>query len=119
VSDEDGAEGFFGGGVVESTEENVTDSDRFFPLTVREPEDLDMLYPDMLPIVYEYVPLVMENVIVFAVDDNVVPFRFTDHDVPEGRPDSVKATVYNSMKLTDSDSGEPSTLKDPEDGEGS
>ena len=32
-------EGFFGGGVVEGTEENVTDCGTFFPFTVMEPED--------------------------------------------------------------------------------
>ncbi len=57
-----------------------------------EPEDFDMLYPDTLPIVYEYVPFESENVIVFVLEDNVVPLKVTDHDVPDWEPDSVKVT---------------------------
>ena len=74
----------------------------FFPLTVKEPENFDMLDPDMLPIVYEYVPFGSENVIVFVFEDNVVPFTVTDHEVPEERPDSVKVTAYlTSENVTD------------------
>ena len=65
-----GAEGFFGGGVVEGTEENVMDCDKFFPLMVKLPEDLDTLYPKMLQMVYEYVPLGSENDTVFDADEN-------------------------------------------------
>ena len=92
----------------------------FFPLTVRVPEDVDMLYPEILPIEYEYVPLVMENVIVLVLEDSVVPFRVIDHEVPDGRPVSVKVTEYvTSLNATTIVAGEePSTLADPEDGGG-
>ena len=91
----------------------------FFPLIVKEPEDLDMLYPDILPIVYEYVPLVIENVIVFVLEDNVVPLKVTDHDVPEERPDSVKVTVYLTAENdTDFEAGTPLTVREPEDDNG-
>ena len=116
--DEDGVEGFFGGGVDEGTEEKVTDCVAFIPFTVMEPEDFDTLYPDMLPMVYEYVPLGREKVIVFVVDDSVVPFKVIDHDVPEERPDSVNVTVYNFTKLTDLDAVKPATETEPEDADG-
>ena len=115
-----GVEGFFGGGVVEGTEENVMDSVTFFPLTVRVPEDEDMLYPEILPIEYEYVPFGKEKVIVFVVEDNVVPLKVTDHDVPEERPDSVKVTVYlTSENDTDFEAETPLTVREPEDNNGS
>ena len=115
----DEGEGFFGGGVVEGTEENVMDCVTFFPLTVMEPEDFDMLYPEILPIEYEYVPLGRENVIVFVVEDNVVPLRVTDHEIPEERPVSVKVTVYlTSENDTDLESGVPLTVREPEDDNG-
>ena len=39
-------------------------------------------------------PLGFENEIVFVVDDSVFPFNVTDHEVPDGRPDSVNVTAY-------------------------
>jgi len=58
------------------------------------PDDGDTEYPDTLLTVYEYVPFGKENVIVPDVDDSLVPLSVTDHDVPDGRPDSVNVTVY-------------------------
>ena len=105
--------------IVEGTEENVMDCVTFFPLTVRVPEDVDILYPEILPIEYEYVPLGTENVIVFVLEDNVVPLKVTDHEVPDGRPDSVKVTLYvTSVKVTDIGRFFPLTVNDPEDANG-
>ncbi len=65
------------------------------PLTVNEPLDGDAVYPDTLPIVYEYVPFVREN----EYDDPVIAPEsgplviLTYHVYPDGRPDSVNATV--------------------------
>jgi len=61
------------------------------------PEDGDAVYPDIEPMVYEYVPFGTENVIVFVVEDLVVPFSVIDHDAPDGRPDSVNVTEYFLM----------------------
>jgi hypothetical protein len=36
----------------------------------------------------------MVNVIVFVVEDSDIPLRVTDHDVPDGRPVSLKVIVY-------------------------
>ena len=90
------------------------------PLTVIEPDDGDTEYPGTLPTVYEYVPLGKENVIVFVVDDSVVPKRVTDHDVPDGKPDSVNDTAYlTSENETNLETEPPFTGKEPEDGDGS
>ncbi len=58
------------------------------------PDDGDTEYPDTLLTVYEYVPFGSVNVIVPDVDDSLVPLSVTDHDVPDGNPDSVNVTVY-------------------------
>ena len=71
---------------------NVTDFEILIPLTVTDPLDGDTVYPDTVPIVYEYVSFGSENVMVFVVEDSVVPLRVTDHDVPDGRPVSVNVT---------------------------
>jgi len=42
----------------------------------------------------EYVPLGSVNEMVFVVDVSVLPFNVTDHDVPDGNPDSVNVIVY-------------------------
>lgn len=64
------------------------------PLTDIEPDDGETEYPDTLLTVYEYIPFGSVNVIVLDVDDSLVPLKVTDHDVPDGRPDSVNVTVY-------------------------
>ena len=65
----------------------------FAPFIIMVPEDGDARYPDIEPMVYEYVPLGSVNVIVLVKEDCIVPFKVTDHDVPDGRPDSVNVTV--------------------------
>ena len=70
--------------------------------------------------VYEYVPFGSVKDIVSVVDENLWPLlRFTYHVVPDGRLDSVSVIVYNFTKLTDFDTAEPSTLKEPIDIDGS
>ena len=71
------------------------------PLTTIEPDNVETEYPDTVPIVYEYVPFGSENVMVFVVEDSVVPLRVTDHDVPDGRPDSVNVTLYSGVNVTE------------------
>ena len=74
---------------------NVTVFDTIAPLTDMEPDD-DTEYPDTLLTVYEYVPFVKEkeyDVPVMA-PESMPLLRFTYHDVPDGRPDSVNVTVY-------------------------
>jgi hypothetical protein len=91
----------------------------FFPLTVMLPDDGDTVYPDTEPIEYEYVPFAAVNVIVLVVEDSVVPLNVTDHDVPDGRPDSVNVTVYLTKgNDTDLETDPPFTVKEPEDGDG-
>jgi len=58
------------------------------------PEDGNAGYPDIEPMVYEYFPFGTENVIVSVVDVSVVPFNFTDHNVPDGRLDSVNVIEF-------------------------
>ncbi len=70
-------------------DENVILTGILFPFTVTDPVELDIVYPDIDPIVYEYVPLGSVKVIVDVVEDCVDPLSVTDHDVPDGRPDSV------------------------------
>ena len=69
------------------------------PLTVMLPEEGDEVYPATDAIVYEYVPLGMENDMLPVVDDSGVPLKVTDQDVPVGRPDSVNVTKYAAMGL--------------------
>ena len=66
----------------------------FAPFTVTVPEDGDTVYPVMEPMVNEYVPLGTVNVIEDVSDCSVTPPSVTDHDVPDGRPDSVNVTEY-------------------------
>ena len=73
---------------------NETVFDTLAPLTDMEPDDDDTEYPDTLLTVYEYVPFGSVNVIVPDVDDSLVPLSVTDHDVPDGRPDSIKVIIY-------------------------
>jgi len=84
-------DGCFASGDVD---ENVILIGILFPFTVTDPFKLDAVYPDTDPMEYEYVPFGTENVIVSVVDDSVVPFKVTDHVVPDGRPDSVNVTEY-------------------------
>ena len=65
------------------------------------PENGDTVYPETEPIEYEYVPFGTENVIVFVVEDSVVPFSVIDHEVPDGRPDSVNVIEYFLMTCGD------------------
>ena len=51
----------------------VTAFETLLPVTEIEPDEGDTEYPDIAPIVYEYVPFGKENVIVFVVDDSIVP----------------------------------------------
>ena len=76
---------------------NETVFDALAPLTDMEPDDDDTEYPDTLLTVYEYVPFGKENVIVPDVDDSLVPLSVTDHDVPDGNPDSVNVTEYSAV----------------------
>ena len=66
------------------------------PLIVIEPDDDDTEYPDTLLVVYEYVPLVNENVydVPVIAPESTPLLRLTYHVVPEGNPDSVNVTVY-------------------------
>ena len=73
---------------------NETVFDTLAPLTDMEPDDDDTEYPDTLLTVYKYVPFGSVNGIVPDVDDSLVPLSVTDHDVPDGNPDSVNVTVY-------------------------
>ena len=73
---------------------NETAFDTLAPLTDMEPDDDDTEYPDKLLTVYEYVPFGSENEIVSFVEDSFVPLSMTDHDVPDGRPDSIKVIIY-------------------------
>ena len=56
-------------GVVEGTEENVIDWDRFHPLTLMEPDLCETLYPEILPVRYEYLSFSSVNDIVSVVDE--------------------------------------------------
>ena len=80
--------------VIVYTGVNVTAIFTFAPFTVMVPDDGDVVYPLTEPIEYEYVPIGIENVIVFVVEDLVISFSVTDHDVPDGNPLSVNVTVY-------------------------
>ena len=76
--------------------ENITVFDTLAPLTDIEPDDGETEYPDTLLVAYEYVPFVRENeydVPVIAPESTLL-LRLTYHVVPDGRPDSVKVTVY-------------------------
>jgi len=66
----------------------------FVPFTVMLPEDGDTEWPLIEFMLNEYVPLGSANEMVLVVDVSVVPFNVTDHDVPDGRPDSVNDTLY-------------------------
>ena len=59
-----------------------------------EPDAVDTEYPVTLLTLYEYDPLGSENEIVSVMDDSFVPLSVTDHDVPDGRPDSENVIVY-------------------------
>ena len=58
------------------------------------PDNGDIVYPDTLFTVYEYVPLSSENTILEAFIDSVLPLSVTDHDVPDDNPVSVNITLY-------------------------
>ena len=78
-----------GGGVV--TKVNVIVCDMLVLTTIKVPDEGDDVYPFTLPTTNEYVSLFWTtNVIVLEVDDSVVPLTVTYHDVPDGRPPSVK-----------------------------
>ena len=67
----------------------------------------------------EYVPLGSVNEMVFVVDVSVLPLNVTDHEVPEGRPDSMNVISYvTKWKETDMFKFDPLTVNDPEDGFG-
>ena len=76
---------------------NETVFDTLAPLTDMEVDDGDTEYPDTLLTVYEHVQFGKENVIVPDVDDSLVPLSVTDHDVPDGNPDSVNVTEYSAV----------------------
>jgi hypothetical protein len=58
------------------------------------------------------VPFGSGNVIVPVVDVFRVPFKVTDHEVPDGRPLSVNVTAYvTSVNVTDTATGPPFTTK--------
>lgn len=59
---------FFGGGVVD-TLEKVTDCEVFLPLTLMEPDLCETLYPEILPVRYEYLSFSSVNDIVSVVDE--------------------------------------------------
>ena len=64
------------------------------PLTIMEPDTVDTEYPVTLLTLYEYDPLGSENEIVSVVEDSFVLLSVTDHDVPDGNPDSENVIVY-------------------------
>ena len=98
---------------------NVIPIFTFAPFTVMVPEDCDVVYPLTEPIEYEYVPFGIENVIVFVVEDLVIPFSVTDHEVPDGRPDSVNVTVYvTRLNVIATFTFAPLTVNVPDDGFG-
>ena len=59
-----------------------------------EPDTVDTEYPVTLLTLYEYDPLGSENEIVSVVEDSFVPLSVTDHNVPDGNPDSENVIVY-------------------------
>ena len=63
-----GVEGFFCGGVVD-TLEKVTDCEVFFQLTLIELDLCETLYPEILPVGYEYLSFSSVNDIVSVVDE--------------------------------------------------
>ena len=105
-----------GGGVVELT---VIGMIKEGCVVFMEPVELEVLQPDGREMEQEYVPQGSWNVIVLLVDVSVVPFKVTDQDVPDGRPDSVNVTVKVIWEnVIDCETGEPLTVNDPEDGFG-
>ena len=72
----------------------VTSFKYLLPLTIMEPDTVDTEYPVTLLTLYEYDPLGSENEIVSVVEDSFFPLSVTDHEVPDGRPDSENVIVY-------------------------
>jgi hypothetical protein len=95
---------------------NETVFDTLAPLTDMEPDDDETEYPDIFPIVYEYVPFGSENDITSVVDENFCPLdKLTYQVVPDCNPVSVNVTVYRTLlNVTDSDTDAPLTVNDPE-----
>ena len=73
---------------------NVIARFTFAPLTFIFPKEGDAEYPGTDPIVYEYVPFGTKNVFVSVVEFYIAPFKVTDQNLPDGRPDSVNVTAY-------------------------
>lgn len=63
------------------------------PWTTSAPDDGETVYPEGADRLKVYVPLGSVKAIVFVVEDSAAPLKVTDHDVPEGSPDSKKVTV--------------------------
>ena len=72
----------------------VTVFETLLPVTEIEPDEGDTEYPETGDTVYEKVPFGTVNVIVSDADISVVPLKVTDHDVPKGRPVSLKVIAY-------------------------
>ena len=98
--------------------ENVIVFETLWPLTDIEPDGTEIEYPDTLSTVNEYVPLDKKNVIAEGADVPFVPFfALMYHAVPDGRPVSLKVTVYlTSENFTALETEAPFTVSDPEDG---
>jgi hypothetical protein len=80
--------------IVYVTTENVIALFTFAPFIVMLPEEGDIVYPFILPIVNEYDPFGSLNVIVSVEEELDCPFvRFTYHVVPVGNPLSVNVNV--------------------------
>jgi hypothetical protein len=98
----------------------VVATDCAAPATVTEPDAGLAVYPATAPTVYEYVPFAFVKTIVLVVEDCVLPARVTDHEVPLGRPLSVKVTSYSlggiAVKVIEADCAEPATVTDPDAG---
>jgi hypothetical protein len=72
----------------------VIGTDCAAPATFTDPDAGFAVYPVTLPTVYAYVPFASVNAMVLVVEDSAFPARVTDHEVPDGRPDSEKVTAY-------------------------
>ena len=98
-----------------SKDSNVAFKLTLRPFTVKLPKDGDTTYDETEPILYEYIPLGSVNVMLFVVDDTMLPFRVIFHAVPRGNPVSVNVMVKVArLKVIDSDKEAPLMLNDPE-----
>jgi hypothetical protein len=98
----------------------VIATDSAAPATVTDPDAGLAVYPVTAPTVYEYVPSAFVKTMDAVVEDSVLPAKVTDHEVPDGRPLSVKVTSYwvggIAVKVIATDCAAPATVTDPDAG---